>query len=63
MTEAFGETFESSVTGWVVIRNSDRSLVKPLKATTATGTDEVKVNDPVIDAPPLYGVSFKNRAI
>src|SRR5262249_35711339 len=49
--------------GNVVIRNSERSLVRPRSAMIATGSVELKVNVPSIEFPPLNGSSFKNFAI
>src|SRR5437870_12262316 len=52
-----------SATGRVVTRKSPRSFVNPRSATAAIGSDEVKVNVPVIDEPPLNGGSLRNFAI
>ena len=59
--DAVAET--SSATGNVVRRNSERSLTKPRSAMTATGLEELKVNEPENEALPLKGVSFRKAAI
>src|SRR5437868_7136986 len=52
-----------SVTGRVVIRKSDRSLVNPWSVIAVTGTEDVNVNVPLTLDPPLKGASFRNFAI
>src|SRR5690349_1055872 len=49
-------------TGSVVIRNSPRSFVKPRRAITPTGTEEVKLKVPITERP-LNGALFRNPDI
>src|SRR6266850_8174071 len=49
--------------GNVVIRNSERSLVKPRMAIAETARFDENVKVPNIESPPLNGSSFKNAAI
>src|SRR5690349_5121274 len=51
-----------SVTGRVVIRNSDLSFVRPRRAMTEIGVDELKVNVPKGRLPELNGDSLRNAA-
>ena len=44
-----------SAIGKVVIKKSERSLVRPRKATADTGTEELKVNVPLTGDPELNG--------
>ena len=54
MVPESGET-DKSATDNVVIRNSERSFVRPRNATRDTGTEATKVNVPKSEVPLLNG--------
>ena len=54
---------DNGATGRVVIKKSDLSFTKPLRATTEMGTDDVNVKVPTTGATPLNGSSCRNFAV